>query len=279
MSRNDHYVKRRRARRDKWLKMNRSDRSKHERSGLVRNRRKLKKMRDERSEREIWVKDVYGQLGWDMCASKYRYDTRGAALERARRTKSETRAYRCPICGGWHITSHPIGLTHGDCEESLTLRELLEAARGAAIEIRRIEEQVELRRQRIGVQGHGYDVHGKSGILDPMRKIDELIDYQHSVFIERSDFTRTIEEAWRVMRGIATFADDLSVEIATRYYLQAEDWLEIVDANGDHPISERVEFLQGCDVDKQLSLLRRAMDVRIAEWEQVGIAKLKELGE
>lgn len=25
--------------------------------------------------------------------------------DKARRSKSERRAYRCPLCGGWHLTS------------------------------------------------------------------------------------------------------------------------------------------------------------------------------
>lgn len=45
------------------------------------------------------------------CASKRRYATRAEALGTARLCEDHgspgLSAYKCPYCGGWHLTSHP----------------------------------------------------------------------------------------------------------------------------------------------------------------------------
>ena len=42
-----------------------------------------------------------------MCTSKRRYPTEGAALEAANvvGVERQRKAYRCPLCGKWHLTS------------------------------------------------------------------------------------------------------------------------------------------------------------------------------
>lgn len=162
----------------------------------------------------------------------------------------------------------------------MTVKEVLEAAREAAIEIRRIEEEAEIRRQRIGVQGHGYDVHSKSGILDPMRKVDDLLEWQESQY-DNSDILPPIDEGYELVAGIERISDPFTVEVVTRYYLQGESWREIVEGLpvGMTPISERSNgLLSGLSHSDQIKVLVKSVDESIKEWERIGIPHLKEMG-
>lgn len=151
------------------------------------------------------------------------------------------------------------------------------------MELRRIEEQTEMRRQAIGVQGHNsFEVHAKVGILDPMRHVVELMDWQSEV-IDLDNLRAPINEAYQIMAGVERVADSLTVEVATRYYLQGESWHEIIDGytrNGVRtpPISERVESLSDVPRAKQFSWCEKAMKLAIDQWEKIGIAHLKEMG-
>lgn len=164
----------------------------------------------------------------------------------------------------------------------MTVREVLQAAREAAVEIRTMEEQAQIRREAIGVQGHGYGFHSKAGILDPTRKIDELILWEE----ERvgADYLREpIDEAWDVISGATHIADDVTIQVVTRYFLQAESWSEIVSGwtrNGQvmPPISESIETLGGNTHADQVKILSASILANIGEWESIGIAKLKEMG-
>ena len=166
----------------------------------------------------------------------------------------------------------------------LTVREVLQAARDAAVEIRRLEEQVEIRRQLIGVQGHNsFEVHGKTGVLDPMRHVVELMDWQDEL-VEKEDLTAPIEDAFLIVKGISHISDSLTLEVVTRYYLQGESWREIVDGylrNGERmpPIEERADVLKGVPRAKQFEWLSKAMAMAIENWERIGIAHLKEMGQ
>lgn len=156
---------------------------------------------------------------------------------------------------------------------SLRVRDVLEAARDAALSIRREEEVAELRRRSIGVQGHGYEVHSKSGILDPTRKIDSVLDWE----MERAsspDITRPIEEACEVVRGAEKITDPLTIEVVTRYYLQAESYVELARDLADR---RGVEMLRGLSRRAQVSALKGALEDVIASWERIGIAHLKDM--
>lgn len=155
----------------------------------------------------------------------------------------------------------------------MTVRDVLEASLEAAIEIRRIEEATQIRREAIGVQGHSYGFHSKSGILDPSRKIIELIAWEEEQ-VSSDELRGPIDDAYDIVCGIATISDDLTVEIVTRRYLQGESWVEIArDLE-----SRDVEVLQGKPRDKQVKLLVKVMDADIELWERIGIAHLREMG-
>ena len=154
----------------------------------------------------------------------------------------------------------------------MTVREVLDAAREAALEIRRIEDEAEIRREAVGPQGHSYDPHPKSGILDPMRHVDDLIEWEMAQ-INVAELQEPIAEAADIVRGIDRLGDHGATEIVTRYYLQGESWHEIVSAMESH-----TDYLKGLPRKTQIKCLKEAIGPSIDLWESIGIAKLKEMG-
>lgn len=232
-----------------------------------------RKRKRERERRDKRVTECYANEGHSACGRKSRFKNRQSALKYIERhySKSPLYVYKCPYCGGWHLTSHPRARRDGG---ELTVREVLDAARDAALQIRHIEEDLELKKQAIGPQGYNVGPHSKHGILDPMRKVDEMLDAQHEL-VDVAELQEPLDEAWDVVHGMAKIADDLTVEMVTRYYLQAESWNSIA-----RDLSEvrHVESLSGMRRGEQVALLSRTMDASIEQWEHIGIAHLKEMG-
>lgn len=80
-------------------------------------KRKPKKQRrpvgewvSEKKERDARVTAEFGQAAHNSCGRKARYPTRADAIERAAvgiaHGQPYLRAYLCPYCGGWHLSSH-----------------------------------------------------------------------------------------------------------------------------------------------------------------------------
>lgn len=163
----------------------------------------------------------------------------------------------------------------------MTVTELLDSARDAATKIRRMEYEDELMTARVGPQGYSMGIHSKGAVLDPMRKVDDLIDWQ-SRKRDLDWLQEPIDEAWDVVKGIRKLTDDFTVEIVTRYYLQAETWPEIVDGDeraGIKPMSERVSGYEDMSRTAQISSLRSALESSLRFWNRIGIARLKRMGE
>lgn len=156
----------------------------------------------------------------------------------------------------------------------MTVREVLEAAREAAIQLRRLDEEAEIRREAIGPQGYSMGPHAKVGILDPMRHVDELLDWEQA---QKSfpDLTLPLDEAWDVVSGIATISDELTLDMVSRYYLQGEPWTSIARDYGD---KRGINDLVGLSRAKQVERLQGVMDESFKVWEHIGIAHLKEMG-
>lgn len=165
----------------------------------------------------------------------------------------------------------------------MSVKEVLQIAREAAIKIRQREERAEIRRQSIGVQGHNsFEVHAKSGVLDPMRHVVELMDWQAEVAKEE-DLTAPINEAYEIIAGAQHISDDVSIEIITRYYLQGESAREIVDGyerDGEKypPLCERDQRIKDVPKHNRNSWLKKEMENVVSQWERIGIARLKEIG-
>lgn len=168
----------------------------------------------------------------------------------------------------YHSLSYP---QHGK-RNGLKVVEVLSAAREAAMELRKIDERTELMRQAIGPQGYHVGVHAKSGILDPTRHIDEIIDWE-TIQRSRPDVAGAMDEAWDVVSGIAVGYDQLVVDIVTAYYLRAESWVQVA-----RTVSENRESLSGLDRAKQVKAIQKTLEPCMAEWERIGIARLKEMG-
>lgn len=64
----------------------------------------------ERARRDARVTAEHGPAAHWACGRKARYPTREAAIERAAvgiaHGQPFLRAYQCPYCGGWHLSSH-----------------------------------------------------------------------------------------------------------------------------------------------------------------------------
>lgn len=68
-----------------------------------RTRRKMRRERERRKER------YDSDDAASACTRKFRYESRHSAMNYIRRHHSDRplSTYRCPYCGGWHLTSHP----------------------------------------------------------------------------------------------------------------------------------------------------------------------------
>ena len=65
----------------------------------------------ERVERDAMVTRTYGRAAHNQCGRKRAYSTReealGVAAHNIRHNRGcMLRAYECPYCGQWHLTSH-----------------------------------------------------------------------------------------------------------------------------------------------------------------------------
>lgn len=88
----------------KKTQTNKRHRRLQERSKLINEQR-----RKEMAERDADVTSKYGDTGHRTCGRKIRYATKSEALVKAskcmRHGAPALSAYRCPYCGGWHLTS------------------------------------------------------------------------------------------------------------------------------------------------------------------------------
>lgn len=132
-------------------------------------------------------------------------------------------------------------------------------SREAALRIRAIEAEKRELMDRIGVQGHTYGAHAKNGILDPMRKVDDMIDSTADLDDEISECMKDVDEAWSLIRGIYALCpyDDAGL-LVTRRYVRAETIADI-SATTTYP----------------KSIVSKALEQILAWCDEVGIARLK----
>lgn len=158
-------------------------------------------------------------------------------------------------------------------EDEMTIWEMLSQARDAALEIRRIERETDERIGSIGVGARSYEAHGAMGsVLDPMRKVDELIDWQ-SGQIDSDGLVGQIEDAEEIVSGIRASGDGMAAEIATRYFVNAEP-MEQIAADLKWIAKSTAEM----DDAAAAALMLKALGKLLCYWDGVGIARLREIG-
>lgn len=76
-------------------------------------KKRRKRRRDDRKRAREAIAEA-GEMGERSCARKYRYANVQEAMSHAERIRAlygndrlVQTAYRCDLCGGWHLTSHP----------------------------------------------------------------------------------------------------------------------------------------------------------------------------
>lgn len=77
---------------------------------FTKRKRKAKLVDHERLQRDAEVTRRYGWTAHRSCGTKIAYQSEDEAMSSAarysRRTVGLLRAYECPYCGKWHLTSH-----------------------------------------------------------------------------------------------------------------------------------------------------------------------------
>ena len=155
----------------------------------------------------------------------------------------------------------------------MTIREMLSQARDAALEIRRIEMEADERIGSIGVGARSFEAHGALGsVLDPMRKVDELLDWQAGQ-IDSAGLVGQIEDAAEIVSGIRASGDEMAAEIALRYFVRAEPMTEIAaDLKGRSDATAEMDDAEAAD------LMLMALEKWLCCWDGVGVARLREIG-
>lgn len=87
------------------------EKTKVENSKRRKRRRKIARARDRRREKHITQE--FGYNTYHMCTSKMYYCSRERVGEAMIRVEAvygtKCYGYHCPLCGGWHITTHDCG--------------------------------------------------------------------------------------------------------------------------------------------------------------------------
>lgn len=159
-------------------------------------------------------------------------------------------------------------------EDEMTIWEMLSQARDAALEIRRIEMEADERIGSMGVGARSYEAHGALGsVLDPMRKVDELIDWQ-SGQIDSAGLVGQVEDAAEIVSGIRASGDEMAAEVATRYFVNAEPMEEIAaDLKGSAKSTAKMDDATAARV------MMLALEKSLRCWDGVGLARLREIGQ
>ena len=150
------------------------------------------------------------------------------------------------------------------------VREALEAARSAAIELQSVKQTEALMRSHIGVGGHSYEAHPKVGIFDPSRKIVGLLAWEESS-ADTSHLEAIIGEGRQIVDGAAEWCDPLGLEVLTRYYLHGEALTRI-----SRNLGNRLGGVLPYDPGERDKVVRRALQATVDGLEGVGMARLRQ---
>ena len=151
------------------------------------------------------------------------------------------------------------------------VRDTLISAREASQELSRLRQQHQFLQDAIGVQGHSYGVHSKSGILDPMRRVVDLIEWEE----DNSDLEElqdVIEEGKLLIDGAAILTDAFTLDVLQRYYLRGQGLPRIA-----RELAPGVPGLDRLPEATQVAVLEDALANVVADLDRTGEARLKAL--
>lgn len=143
----------------------------------------------------------------------------------------------------------------------MTSREIFEQAREAALRIRDIGVRAEIMQERIGIRGRSSDAVMATA-LDPMRKVDDLIDWELDEYRTAVASSReAIADADALVVGTAALGFTDAARTLRLYYIEAWTLNDVARAVGHQPLV----------VSMMLETATRWID-------ETGIAKVKEAG-
>lgn len=109
--------------------------------------------------------------------------------------------------------------------------------------------------------GRGTESIARGTVLDPMRQVDEALDYEGEYEQVTADYEREILDASQVVDGIRRESTDEAADVVGMHYLDRAGWPEIAREMG-HTETE-------CQALLEITL----------DWaDSVGVARLREIG-
>lgn len=139
-------------------------------------------------------------------------------------------------------------------------QEVFEQALEATILVREHENRLQVMRDRIGVQGRALE-SSFSQNLDPMRKVDDLLEWEISEEAAMSSSYAAIEDARDLIRGLYALGGSDNVRTLQLVYLDAMDLKDAARRLG------------------QSAEVVRLMCSEMCSWiDSMGISKVKEAG-
>ena len=143
----------------------------------------------------------------------------------------------------------------------MTTSEIFEAARQAGLELLRIEQRTQEMIDRIGVQGQSYERVSISGVLDPMRKVDDLLDWEIRSKEEHAECSKDIAMAQELLAGIRVLGYEGHAKIIEEHFLNLHDWGAVANRYG-----------------LTAELCRACANKMFLMCDSIGIARMKEMG-
>jgi len=139
------------------------------------------------------------------------------------------------------------------------VKEILESASEAERQRRTVVERMESRRAMLDLHSGGGTSISKGTILDPMRRVDDLIDSNAADSMLLEQLESELDEAWQMVGGMSELGADDGAQVCCRRYLWLEGWGEIARGMG-HTVDE----------------CRSLMEMTMAWADEIGPARLRQ---
>ena len=140
-------------------------------------------------------------------------------------------------------------------------RDVFNEAREAKARIDDLQERLVLMHERIGMQGRALEsCFGQS--LDPMRKVDDLLDWEMEEYDSIMAASRAaIEDATELVWGLARMGYQDAADALRMYYIEGMDLPYVSDRQG-----------------YRADVVQMMLDTALSFIDEQGMAKVKEAG-